>query len=158
MKINKTTKQTTKKNDNEINHTIYEPIYTIGVAADKLLMTVHVLRLYELEGLIIPFKTKTGRRLYSDLELEKVRCIRSMIKEKGLNFEGIRRILSLVPCWKLRDCNSDEGRKCFAYTGRISACWASEEKCLHPMHSCRDCPVYQKIASCDDVQKLIQSK
>ncbi len=158
MKKNKSTKLTTEKIDNEINHAIYEPIYTIGVAANKLGMTVHVLRLYELEGLIIPYKTKTRRRLYSDLELEKVRCIRSMIKEKGLNFEGIRRILSLVPCWKLRDCNSDDGMKCAAYTNRISACWASEEKCIHPLPSCRDCPVYQKIASCDDVQKLIQSK
>jgi MerR family transcriptional regulator, heat shock protein HspR len=154
----KALKQKIQKSDPIINHTFYEPIYTIGVAANKLGTSVHLLRLYELEGLIIPHKTKTGRRLYSDLELEKVRCIKSMIKEDGLNFEGIRRVLSLVPCWKLRDCNSDEGKKCAAYTGRISACWASEEKCLHPMVSCRDCPVYQKIASCNDVQKLIQTK
>ena len=69
-----------------------EPIYTIGVAAGKLSISVHTLRLYEAEGLIIPFRTETGRRIFSDLELEKVKCIRSMIQEEGLNFEGIRRI------------------------------------------------------------------
>jgi MerR family transcriptional regulator, heat shock protein HspR len=140
------------------SRSFYEPVYTIGVAANKLGLTVHLLRLYELEDLIIPFKTKTGRRLYSDLELEKVKCIRSMVKDNGLNFEGIRRIVSLVPCWKIRNCNSDEGRKCPAYTGRTTACWASDEKCLDPLPSCRDCAVYQKIASCEDVQRLIQSK
>ena len=52
-----------------------EPVYTIGVAAMKLGISVHSLRQYENEGLIIPFKTATGRRLYSDLELEKILCI-----------------------------------------------------------------------------------
>jgi MerR family transcriptional regulator, heat shock protein HspR len=146
-----------ENNTKNTSRSFYEPVYTIGVAADKLGMTVHLLRLYEKEELIIPFKTKTGRRLYSDLELEKVKCIRSMVKENGLNFEGIRRIVSLVPCWKIRNCNSDEGRKCHSYTGRTTACWASKEKCLDPLPSCRDCEVYQKIASCEDVQRLIQS-
>ncbi len=150
-KHNETVEQNTTRS-------FYEPVYTIGVAANKIGMTVHLLRLYEQEGLIIPFKTKTGRRLYSDLELEKVKCIRSMIKDSGLNFEGIRRIVSLVPCWKLRNCNSDEGRQCHAYMDRTTACWASEEKCLDPLPSCRDCAVYRKIASCEDVQRLIQSK
>jgi MerR family transcriptional regulator, heat shock protein HspR len=157
MKEKKVKSITTESIKEKNNRSFYEPVYTIGIAADKLGMTVHLLRLYEMEGLIIPFKTKTGRRIYSDLELEKVKCIRSMIKDKGLNFEGIRRIVSLVPCWKLRNCNSDEGRKCKAYTGRTTACWGLAEKCLDPLPSCRDCIVYQKIASCEDVQRLIQS-
>ena len=135
----------------------YEPVYTIGVAASKLGVSVHTLRLYETEGLIITYKTPTGRRLYSDLELEKVKCIKKMIQEEGLNFEGIRRLLAFVPCFKLRECASKHGTLCKAYKIRTKPCWATEEKCLDPYPSCRDCPVYQKIVSCEDVEKLVYS-
>ncbi|HOK02057.1 MAG TPA: MerR family transcriptional regulator [Spirochaetota bacterium] len=133
----------------------YEPVYTIGVAAAKLGVSVHTLRLYETEGLIIPYKTDSGRRLYSDLELEKVKCIKKMIQEEGLNFEGIRRLLAFVPCFKLRKCNTSHGAKCPAYNIKTRPCWATEEKCADPYPSCRDCPVYRKIVSCEDVQNLV---
>ncbi len=142
---------------NKTKHTFTEPVYTIGIAAKKVGLSVHTLRLYEAEGLIIPYKTETGRRLYSDLEIEKVECIRSMIQQDGLNFEGIRRILGLVPCWKLRRCHSSKGKNCRAYQIRTRPCWATDEKCLDPYPSCRDCPVYQGIVHCSDVEKLVYS-
>jgi MerR family transcriptional regulator/heat shock protein HspR len=135
----------------------YEPIYTIGVASQKLGVSVHTLRLYEAEGLIIPFKTGTGRRLYSDLEIEKVKCIKKMIQEEGLNFEGIRRLLAFVPCFKLRKCKSKNGKLCEAFQMQTRPCWATEEKCFDPHPSCRDCSVYRRIVSCDDVQNLVYS-
>jgi MerR family transcriptional regulator, heat shock protein HspR len=141
----------------ETKRSFYEPVYTIGVAAGKLNMTVHNIRLYESEGLILPYRTDTGRRLFSDLELEKIRCIRSMIKEEGLNFEGIRRLLAMVPCWKMRNCTLKERSKCPAYVDRIRPCWDIDEKCLHPLPSCRDCDVYRDLVKCEDVQALIQS-
>jgi len=134
-----------------------DPVYTIGIAAKMVNLSVHSLRLYEAEGLIIPFKTETGRRIYSDLEVEKIKCIHSMVQEQGLNFEGIRQMLALVPCWKLRDCKSDCGMKCNAFLRRTAPCWATEEKCMHPLPSCRDCEVYQNLASCEDVRRLIHS-
>ena len=51
----------------------YEPVYTPAVVANKLHLSTHTLRLYEAEGLIIPCRTNTGRRLYSDVELEKIK-------------------------------------------------------------------------------------
>ena len=133
----------------------YEPVYTIGIAASKLGVSVHTLRLYETEGLIVTYKTATGRRLYSDLELEKVKCIKKMIQEEGLNFEGIRRLLAFIPCFKLRKCRSKQGKRCNAYNISTQPCWATEEKCVDPYPSCRDCPVYRKIVSCEDVQNLV---
>ncbi|MCU0821216.1 MAG: MerR family transcriptional regulator [Spirochaetes bacterium] len=143
--------------ENKSKHTFSEPVYTIGIAAKKVGLSVHTLRLYEAEGLIITYKTETGRRLYSDLEIEKIVCIRSMIHQDGLNFEGIRRILGLVPCWKLRKCNSGRGTKCRAYQMRTRPCWSSGEKCIAPYPSCRDCPVYQGLVHCSDVEKLVYS-
>lgn len=134
--------------------TFMEPVYTIGLAAKKLELTVHSLRQYEREGLIVVYKTATGRRLFSDLELKKVRCIKEMIQQ-GLNFEGIRRLMSLVPCWKLKDCDEETKSACMAFKDNNRPCWASPQKCLHPLPSCRDCPVYQKMVHCDDLKKLL---
>jgi len=142
---------------NRDSRDFFEPVYTIGVAAAKLGVSVHTLRLYETEGLIITHKTPTGRRLYSDLELEKVKCIKKMIQEEGLNFEGIRRLLAFVPCFKLRKCSSKHGTLCRAYNISTKPCWATAEKCMDPYPTCRDCPVYRKIVSCDDVQNLVYS-
>ncbi len=140
-----------------VERDIAEPVYTIGVASNKLGISVHSLRQYEAEGLIIPFKTESGRRLYSDLEIEKIRCIKQMIRENGLNFEGIRRLMALAPCWVMRNCSKEEQACCKAVENVDKPCWATEEKCHRPYDSCRDCPVYQGMVHCGDLKKLIHS-
>jgi MerR family transcriptional regulator/heat shock protein HspR len=132
-----------------------DPVYTIGVAAKLLGVSVHLLRVYEQEGLILSSRTPTGRRMYSDLEIEKVRCIRRMITENGMNYEGLRRMLALVPCWRLRKCNHNEKEGCIAINNSERPCWATEEKCSHPLESCRDCVVYQATVDCNDIKELI---
>ena len=138
-----------------VQRTFIEPVYTIGVAADKLKMSVHSLRQYEREGLIVVHKTPTGRRLFSDLELEKIRCIKEMVQEQGLNFEGIRSLMALVPCWKLRSCANHSHEACLAFKDKSRPCWSSQQKCMNPLPSCRDCPVYQKMVHCDHLKALI---
>ncbi|MFC1669864.1 MerR family transcriptional regulator [Spirochaetota bacterium] len=138
-------------------HTFTDPVYTIGIAARMVGLSVHALRLYEAEGLIITHKTDTGRRLFSDLELEKIECIHSMVQEEGLNFEGIRRLMALVPCWKIRsDCSGKKRKSCDAYKNKTKPCWSTKEKCGHPMQSCRDCTVYQNLVHCEDIQKYMK--
>jgi MerR family transcriptional regulator/heat shock protein HspR len=132
-----------------------KPLYTIGVAADLLDLSVHSLRQYEREGLILPYKTPSGRRLYSDLELEKVRCIRRMIHEKGLNFAGIRHLMALVPCYSLRDCPVESRKRCVMMQDRSAPCWFQPGTCAIPFPSCRECPVYTNIVSCRDIQLLV---
>jgi len=132
-----------------------DAVYTIGIAAKLVGVSVHLLRVYEKEGLILSVKTETGRRLYSDLEIEKIRCIRRMINENGMNFAGLRRLLALIPCWLLRKCDDSDRVACSASRTTDRPCWATEEKCAHPLESCRDCVVYQSIVDCQDVKKLI---
>ncbi len=138
--------------ENSINT---EANYAIGITAQKAGVSVHLLRVYEREGLIIPVRTKTGRRFYSDLELVKVHCIRKMISEYGLNFAGIRRLLALLPCWRMRSCDDHDKEGCSAFKVNDRPCWATEEKCAHPLPSCRDCIVYQSVVDCDDLKPLI---
>jgi MerR family transcriptional regulator/heat shock protein HspR len=129
--------------------------YTIGIAARLVGVSVHLLRVYEKEGLIIPVKRETRHRLFSDLEIEKVLCIRRMISEHGMNFEGIRRLLALVPCWKLRKCKMTDRNACAGYRSNSMPCWATEEKCAHPLPSCRDCIVYRATVDCNEVKAFI---
>lgn len=137
----------------EINY--YEPIYTIGIAAERLGVSVHTLRQYEAEGLILTHKTKSGRRIYSEMELDKVRCIKAMIQEQGLNFEGIRQLLSLIPCWKIRKCCDKDRNECLSFKTRTNPCWNTKEKCTFPYPNCRDCEVYRGFISCEDLKKYI---
>ncbi len=134
-----------------------EAVYTIGVAAKKLEVSVHLLRVYEREGLILAERTPTGRRMYADLEIEKIRCIRQMINEYGMNFAGLKRMLALLPCWKIRGCEGNDREECDARKSNSIPCWASEEKCAHPLPSCRDCIVYQSVVDCNEIKKIIYS-
>ena len=142
-------------NDKELER-FTEANYTIGITSKKLGVSVHALRLYEAEGFIIPVKTETGRRLYSDLEIEKVKCIKNMIQKEGLNFAGIRRVLALVPCWKITGCDTNNGEDCEAYKKRKYPCWSAKEKTARDHDNCRDCDVYRKLVSCEDIRKYIQ--
>ena len=69
------------------------PKYTISNAANLLDISVHTMRMYEREGLVIPFKKESGQRLYSDNDIERITCIRYSIKEEKLNIQGIKKIL-----------------------------------------------------------------
>jgi len=135
--------------------TYTDPVYGIGLAASRLGLTVHSLRQYEAEGLIIPFKTPSGRRIYSELELEKIRCIKSMIQEKGLNFEGIRQMLSLIPCWKLRKCPASVRDACKVRASRNGPCWQAGGHCRKGIQDCRNCAVYRGLSSCEDIKRLL---
>ncbi len=74
-----------------------EPIYSISTAAKLLGISVPTLRVYEKEGLIIPFKKESNQRLYSQADLERVECIRNGINEKKISVNGIKAMYSLIP-------------------------------------------------------------
>ena len=61
-----------------------EPIYSIGIAAKKLKISVPALRVYEREGLLLPYRTETGRRIYSHQDIERISAIRKMIRDEEL--------------------------------------------------------------------------
>jgi len=121
----------------------HEPVLTIGVAAKKLNIAVPTLRMYEKAGLLIPYRNETGRRMYSFADLERVRHIKQLIKSEGLNLEGIRRLMALLPCWELKPCRSKLKETCPAYNATRMICWMFPDTvCKNENRSCRTCPVY----------------
>ncbi|MFQ6604155.1 MAG: MerR family transcriptional regulator [Fidelibacterota bacterium] len=136
-----------------------EPVFTIGVAAVKIGVSPETLRLYEREGLLLPHKTATGRRLYSHSDLDWIMCIRRQINIHKLNIAGIRRLLALIPCWNLKPCAPEERRNCQAYHSNDQACWqlnVASDKCQQD--DCRDCNVYRAAGQVGHLKELFEMK
>ena len=73
-----------------------EPRYQIGVAARMLECHPQTLRLYEREGLIVPYRSHGGVRLYCDADIELLRRIQRFTQEMGVNLAGVSIILRLI--------------------------------------------------------------
>jgi len=131
------------------------PLYTIGIAARIAGTSVHTLRMYESKGLILPHKTRTNRRVYSQTDIERILCIRNHIVEDGLNIAGIKAILAMVPCWEFRPCSQDCQESCDAYTSTTEPCWQAKQKGKECQNiDCRTCEVYLLANRCSDIKSL----
>jgi MerR family transcriptional regulator/heat shock protein HspR len=135
------------------------PVYSIGSAARILGISVHTLRMYEREGLILPSKSAANQRRYSPSDIERIRCIREAINDHGLNIAGIRSIHALLPCWSLKECEDSVRRSCPAYSGRFGGCWTYKEiGCACASNDCRLCQVYQAAADCSRIKQFIAAQ
>ena len=73
-----------------------EPVFVISVAARLLEMHPQTLRKYEREGLILPSRTDGNLRLYSDRDIERLRQVKYLVEECGLNLAGVQLALQLT--------------------------------------------------------------
>ena len=73
-----------------------QQLYFISMAAEMLGMHPQTLRKYERLGLIQPSRTLGSMRLYSRLELERLRFIKQLVDEAGINLAGVQRLLSIA--------------------------------------------------------------
>jgi MerR family transcriptional regulator, heat shock protein HspR len=71
------------------------PRYMISVAADLVGMHPQTLRIYEQKGLVQPKRTAGNTRLYSEVDIERLRLIQRLTSEIGLNLAGVERVLHL---------------------------------------------------------------
>lgn len=136
---------------------INDPIFTISSAAKILDISVHTLRMYEREGLIIPFRKESNQRLYSQKDIERVQCIKKTINEDKINIEGMRRILALLPCWTIINCSENDRKNCEYYSSHTQPCWMINHKdnvCKDG--NCRDCEVYQSFGSCSSIKTKLK--
>ena len=62
----------------------------------------------EEKALLIPFYTKSGRRLFSQTDIVRLKCIRNHLDEQGLNIAGIKALMAMVPCWLLKPCSESD--------------------------------------------------
>jgi MerR family transcriptional regulator/heat shock protein HspR len=75
---------------------INEPVFVISVAARLVEMHPQTLRKYEREGLVAPSRTVTNLRLYSDQDIERLRQVKHLVEDRGLNLAGVQLALEVT--------------------------------------------------------------
>jgi len=71
-------------------------LYFISMAARMLDMHPQTLRKYERLGLVRPTRTIGSMRVYSADELERLRLIKHLVDEAGVNLAGVQRLLAIA--------------------------------------------------------------
>jgi MerR family transcriptional regulator/heat shock protein HspR len=69
-------------------------VYAIGVAAELSGLHPQTLRQYDKLGIVSPSRVGSARRLYSRIDILKLRYV-SELTQAGVNLEGVKRILKL---------------------------------------------------------------
>lgn len=93
-------------------------LFFISMAAEMLGMHPQTLRKYERLGLVQPSRTIGSIRLYSREELERLRLIKRLVDELGINLAGVQRLLVVAeamqrirPLMDDNTLNSGAGRR-----------------------------------------------
>ena len=71
-------------------------LYLISVAARMLGMHPQTLRKYERLGLVQPSRTIGSMRLYSRDELKRLKVIKRLVDDGGINLAGVQRLFSIA--------------------------------------------------------------
>lgn len=140
-------------NDNDNKET---PLFSIGTVARMLGVSVQTLRLYERRGLILAQKSSGNQRLYSESDVERLKCIRASISKHKISIEGIRRIQSMVPCWENVQCPMEQRMACPAFIASDAGCWTYKHKTnVCAGRDCRHCKVYLLAGDCEKIKSLV---
>ncbi len=73
-----------------------EPCFVISVAARIVGVHAQTLRHYERAGLIWPSRTRGRQRLYSMADIDRIRRLRMLIDDMGVNLAGAEVALKLM--------------------------------------------------------------
>lgn len=122
--------------------------YSIGEAADILGISIQSLRLYERLGLIVPLRRSSRHRRYTELDIERVRCLRRALDRTQVTLDSIVTLFSRLRCWEIMGCAAEKRENCPAFHNPGAPCWISSGKdwaCRS--EKCHDCPVYRSIGN-----------
>jgi MerR family transcriptional regulator/heat shock protein HspR len=73
-----------------------DDLFFISMAARELGMHPQTLRKYERLGLVRPTRTIGSIRVYSRGEIERLRLIKHLVDELGINLAGVQRLLDVA--------------------------------------------------------------
>ena len=72
------------------------PSYVISVAVHMVGVHPQTLRYYERVGLVMPSRSEGKRRLYSPRDIEKIRRIKTLTEDMGINLAGVEVVIKLM--------------------------------------------------------------
>ena len=68
--------------------------YAISEASDKTNVEIHTLRYWEKKGLIVPIRTSSGRRRYSDNHIVEILRLKKLINDEKLHTTAVKKYLN----------------------------------------------------------------
>lgn len=71
-------------------------LYLISTAAELLDMHPQTLRKYERLGLVRPLRSLGSMRVYTREQLDRLRLIKELVDDAGINLAGVQRLLSIA--------------------------------------------------------------
>lgn len=105
-------------------------VYVISVTARILRMHPQTLRKYERLGLVHPSRSEGMVRYYSDHDLSRLRMIKYLVEERGMNLAGVELALEMVA--RLQDMQRALERQ--AGTGAAAALESHVQSVLEMLH------------------------
>jgi MerR family transcriptional regulator/heat shock protein HspR len=78
-----------------------KPRYVISIAARMIGIEAHTLRYYERLGLVEPERSSGNIRLYSEEDIERLRHVKVLMSDCGVNLAGVEVALRLMQ--RMRD-------------------------------------------------------
>ena len=73
-----------------------EPCYVISIAARMIGVHAQTLRYYEKVGIVEPSRSQGNIRLYSERDIERLRYIKTLKEDLGINLAGVEVLLRMV--------------------------------------------------------------
>jgi MerR family transcriptional regulator/heat shock protein HspR len=73
-----------------------KPRYVISIAARMIGIEAHTLRYYESLGLVQPERSSGNIRLYSEEDIDRLRYIKALMSDCGVNLAGVEVALKLM--------------------------------------------------------------
>lgn len=105
-------------------------VYVISVTARILRMHPQTLRKYERLGLVRPSRSLGMVRYYSDHDLSRLRMIKYLVEERGMNLAGVEMALEMVS--RLQEMQrAIEGQE---ETGAVAALESHVQSVLEMLH------------------------
>ena len=89
-------KGVTRRAPTDTTLSLDKPIYTISVASEILQTHPRTLMMYEHLGLVVPKRTSTNRRRFSQRDVRKLQAIQTLTRQHGVNLNGARYVLRLL--------------------------------------------------------------
>jgi len=86
----------------------WEPRYVISVTARMVGIEAHTLRYYEKLGLIQPHRSEGNIRFYSQDDVDRLRYVKTLMCDLGVNFAGVEVALHLMQRMKEMQCRIEE--------------------------------------------------
>ncbi len=133
-------------------------VYTMGTASVLSGIPIHSIRQYVDKKLILPFKKKSNRNLFSQFDILRLKFIHKLLVKEGLNIAGIKSLFATIPCWAVTHCSTTERKKCRAFTSNSHPCWEASRKGKRCMNvDCRNCDIYRVVENYPDIKTFLKT-